>query len=134
MSVFITSLENGQIRDVDEMAIFRFVINYSHINNPEFIEAFQWASELHEILDSRDFLEFLAWWMSRNDFRNNCFKNSSFGVVQQFLGVLSEDESNYVNERSASWYGGVSLRLFLRHVTERFPPRLRSHTAPRFSQ
>jgi hypothetical protein len=109
--------------DSVEMAIFRFVVNYVHIDNREFIESLYWASTCHEIIDSKDFLEFMVWWFSRNDFRNNIMKDSAFGVIQQFQGVLSPEESDYIDGRSASWYGGISLRLFLRHVTERFPPR-----------
>lgn len=107
--------------DSEEMAIFRFVVNYSPINDPEFVQALEWASESRDILDSSDFLEFLAWWFSRNEFRNNISKNSLFGVIQQFRGLLSQEESDYIDGRSATWFGGVSLRMFLRHVIERFP-------------
>ena len=120
MSVSYSSLES---EDSVEMTIYNFVVNYTFINDPSFVQALEWASITHNILDSSDFLEFLAWWYSRNDFRTNIIKNSSFGVVQQFQGVLSEEESNYIDERSASWYGGISLRMFLRHLIERFPPR-----------
>jgi hypothetical protein len=119
-------------QDSVKMAIFHYVISYSYIDNYEFVAALEWASENNDILDSRDFLEFLAWWMSRNDFRNNFLKNSAFGIVQQFQGVLSEEASNYIDDRRAYWYEGIPLRMFLRQIVENFPPR--SPDAPRFTQ
>ena len=109
--------------DPVRMAIYNFVVNYSVINNIDFVEKLEWCSICGQIRDSSDFLEFLAWWSSRNEFRNHCFKNSYFGVIQQFRGLLTPQESDYVDERPAKWFGGISLRMFLRHVIERFPPR-----------
>lgn len=108
----------------EHMAIYRFVTNYSHISDEEFLEKLYVASCRKNILNSSDFLEFLAWWFSRDDFRNNAYLNSSFGVVQRFRGLLSNQEDEYVGIRyNPRWFNGVPLKTFLLQIVKRFYPR-----------
>ncbi len=115
--------DRSSSRDVSEdvaMAIYNFVMSYSLVDNDEFAEALKLASQMHDILTVNDFLEFMAWWMSRNDFRNSIYGNSSYGVILQYQGVLSQEDSDYIDDRSAPWFGGTTLRSLLRDLIHNF--------------
>lgn len=134
---FSTSLINlsdsnsNNFDNSDHMQIFYFVTNYppnkNNINPPvqyiQFTEALDIASRNKKIIDSRDFLRFMAWWFLQDPLRNNIFDNSSLGVVQQFRGLLTQEESEYIDDQRATWYGGVPLRHLLQNIIDHFPQR-----------
>ncbi len=95
-----------------------FVITNYKIPNEEFLRAFLFRSNINTF---DEFCELLAWWACRNDPEMNIYKNSWFGVVQQYRNLLSEDDSWYIDFRSAYWFDGiVPLREVLDNVKFHF--------------
>ncbi len=100
-------------------SIVSYVLANYNTPDEEFVEHLSFSSD--SINTFSDFLEFLAWWACRDDFRLNILKDSWFGVVQQYRGLLTQEESDYVDERSAGWIGGeYQLRHVLNDVRDRF--------------
>jgi hypothetical protein len=124
-----TSSSDSITDNSEHMQIFYFVTGYPPNNNNRiqpvqyinFKNALEVASINKKIIDSVDFLRFMAWWYSLDESRNNIFDNSSLGVIQQLRGLLSQEESDYIDQQRATWYGGVPLRNFLYHVINCFP-------------
>ena len=104
---------------ITNQTLVDFVIEHTNIHHSEFYTEF--CNNSHDIKTSADFLEFLAWWSARNEFRVNYLKNSWFGVVQQFRGLLTQEESDYIDTRSAAWFDGSSLRELLQLVCSLYP-------------
>ena len=77
-------------------------------------------TQCNQIENSRDFLNFLAQWSAREDPDVNIYRDSWFGVVQQFRGLLQNSENEYINSRSATWFDGSSLRSFLEAICENY--------------
>ncbi len=88
------------------------------INDRKMIEKIEFYAE--HLVSSKDFLEFIAWTYEATDFKMNYLRDSSYGVVQQYRGLLDQEGINYVEQRSASWYG-IDLRKLLSDICVRFP-------------
>ncbi len=102
-------------------SIVSYVLRKYPTTVPALVDALSNAD--YDIITFADFLEFLAWWGSRDDFRMNAFKSPFFGVVQQYRGLLTMNERDYVKIKEAYWptlYGEVRLRNFLNDVRSRF--------------
>ncbi len=114
----------------ENMRLYYFVTEYHHSlttcsHVPQYIRfknAFEVASVDKKIIDSRDFLDFMAWWFSLNKTRD-IYSNSDFGVVQHFRGRLTQEEADYIDHQRATWYGGIPLRELIFDVIEHFPTR-----------
>lgn len=105
------------------VSIVDYILAVYPSSNGVFTEALQLADAAGDILTYTDVLDFLAWWAFRDDFRMNIFKDSWFGVVQQYRGLLNAEESEYINHRSAGWVGSlVSLRTVLNDLRRNFAP------------
>jgi hypothetical protein len=130
-STSLINLSDYNSANSDHMQIFYFVTNYPPNKNNliqpvqyiKFTKALDIASRNKKIIDSRDFLRFMTWWFSQDPLRKNIFDNSSLGVVQQFRGLLTQEESEYINDQLATWYGGVPLRHLLQNIINHFPQR-----------
>jgi hypothetical protein len=99
--------------------LIEFVLAEFDTHNEEFVKGLFFRQDI----DNFDkFLEHLAEWACRDDPDMNIYKNSWYGVVQQYRGLLSELDSDYIDERSADWFGGkVQLRTVLDAVKLYFP-------------
>jgi hypothetical protein len=100
-------------------SLVSWVIKYAPILDKQFLGAI--IDYQDEINTSTDFLEFILWWESRKTFRLNYMKSSYFGLIQQYLGLLNEFESGYIDERMVYWQKDVPFRQFLDHLISNFP-------------
>jgi hypothetical protein len=100
-------------------SLVAWVIKYAPILDKQFLGAI--IDYQDEINTSKDFLEFILWWESRKFFRMNYMKSSYFGLIQQYLGMLNEFESEYIDERMVYWQKDVPFRQFLDDLISNFP-------------
>jgi hypothetical protein len=100
------------------MTLADYVISRIPVGRTDFLTPFM--EQYNQIENSQDLLNFLAQWAARDDADVNIYRNSWFGVVQQFRGLLENGDNAYINERSAFWFDGSSLRAFLLEICENY--------------
>ena len=102
-----------------DSSLVGWVIRYAPIPDKEFLDAI--IDYQDQIITSKDFHEFILWCESRKFFRQNYMKSSYFGLIQQYLGLLTEYQSQYIDKRSVYWQRGITMRQFLDDLISNFP-------------